>query len=102
MAAGFDPSVTAIVVGAAASLVTLVVSKWLDNSHGDRRDAANARRQEDIERRQELARCQESRELLRDTVSALQADNAGLRATLAANRIPLPPPPLLLHGSGDV
>lgn len=97
LVSGLDPSLTTVLVGGASGLLTLVVSKWLDNSHGDRREAALDRRQQDQERRRELERCQDARELQRDVNAALQAYVAALSATLIANEIPLPPPPTLLH-----
>jgi uncharacterized protein YlxW (UPF0749 family) len=101
MTTPLDPSLTALMVGTLASLLTLVVSKRLDASHTDRRRAADDRRADERDRVHELERCEEAKEMLRDQVSALRADNAGLRATLAAKGIPLPPASLLLIHPGD-
>lgn len=79
-----DPTVMTALVGGVSALVTLVVSKTLDNSNAERRIAAKERRDNDRRLRDECAR-------LTEYAVRMQGENAGLRALLLARGIPLPP-----------
>ena len=82
MATAPDATLPAI-VGAAASIITLALSKYLDSRAVDRRDALATRRLRDREQRDEM-------DQLKDDKHALELENATMRAILIAKDIPLP------------
>jgi hypothetical protein len=81
----------AAMVGGAASVLTVVISRWFDSGAQDRRTIIDNRREDDRAKAIELADCEKSRDDMRAKCSQLWADNAVLKATLIAHNIPLPP-----------